>query len=116
MRLPRQLQTAAVLTAGALLGYLAASSEPRTAARADTVRPVSGIVVEPTANVPATQAPCCDAKLDRTSAMADTVQVADANAAVAAHNLAVAATAQATGKKPNILVIWGTTSATGTSA
>ena len=95
----------AVLTAGAMLGYLAASSAPRTAARAETAQPVSSIVALPTATVPATPAPCCDAKLNRTLALTD--QVADANTAVAAHNLAVAATAQATGKKPNILIIWG---------
>ena len=33
--------------------------------------------------------------------------MADASTEIAAHNLAVAATAQARGKKPNILVIWG---------
>ncbi len=107
MRLPRQLQTVAVLTVGAMFGYLAASSEPRTAARADTARNVSGIVAEPTAKVSATQVPCCDAKLNRTSALADSVELADASTAIAAHNLAVAATAQATGKKPNIVIIWG---------
>ncbi len=107
MRLPRQLQTVVVLTVGAMLGYLAASSEPRTAARADTARNVSGIVAEKSANSQAIQLPCCDAKLDRASALADSVQVADANALVAAHNLSVAATAQASGKKPNILVLWG---------
>ena len=107
MRLPRQLYTAAVLTVGAMFGYLAASSEPRTAARADTARNVSGIVAEPTAKVSATQVPCCDAKLNRTSALADSVELADASTAIAAHNLAVAATAQATGKKPNIVIIWG---------
>ena len=105
MKFAKQLPTVAVLTAGAMLGYLAASGAPRPAARAETARPVSGIVVVPTANALATKAPCCDAKLDRTLALAD--QVADANGAVAAHNLAVAATAQAGGKKPNILVIWG---------
>ena len=107
MRLPRQLQTVAVLTAGAMLGYLAATGAPRTAARAETVRPVSGIVAEPTAQVPSTQVPCCDAKLDRTSALAESVELADARTAVAAHNLAVATAAQASGKKPNILVIFG---------
>ena len=107
MRLPRQLQTVAVLTVGAMLGYLAATDAPRTAARAETVRPVSGIVAEKSANSQAIPLPCSDAKLDRTSALADSVQVADANAAVAAHNLAVATAAQASGKKPNILIIWG---------
>ena len=107
MRLPRQLFTVAVLTAGAALGYLAASAGPQPFVRAETARPVSGIVAVPTANGLTTQTPCCDAKLDRSSACADSVELADASAAVAAHNLAVAATAQATGKKPNILVIWG---------
>ncbi len=107
MRLPRQLFTVAVLTAGAALGYLAASAGPQHSVRAEAARPVSGSVAVPTAKAPATQAPCCDAKLDRTSALADSVELADASAAIAAHNLAVAATAQATGKKPNILIIWG---------
>ena len=50
MRFSRQLQTVAVLTAGAMLGYLAASGEPRTAARAETARIVSGNLSEKTAN------------------------------------------------------------------
>ena len=107
MRLPRQLFTVAVLTAGAALGYLAASAGPQPSARAEIARPVSGIGAVPTANVLATQTPCCDAKLDRRSALADSVELADASAAITAHNLAVAATAQASGKKPNILIIWG---------
>ena len=107
MRLPRQLFTVAVLTAGAALGYLAASAGPQPSVQAETARTVNGIVAVPTANVLTTQTPCCDAKLDRKSALADSFELADASAAVAAHNLAVAATAQATGKKPNILVIWG---------
>ena len=107
MRFPKQLQTVAVLAAGAVLGFVAASGEPRTAARAETARPQSGIVAVPTINVSAAQTSCCDAKLDRTSALTDQVELADARAAVAAHNLAVAATAQASGKKPNICIIWG---------
>ena len=97
----RQLQTVAVLAAGAVLGFIAASGEPRTAARAETARPVSGIVAAPTANTPLTKAPCCDAKLDRTLALAD--QVAEANAVA----LAQVEKATKAGKKPNILVIWG---------
>jgi hypothetical protein len=107
MRFPRQLPTLAVLTVGAMFGYFAASGEPRTVARADSARNVSNILAEKTTNAPSVQLPCCDAKLDRTSALTDTVQLADANAVVAAHNLAVATAAQATGKKPNILCIWG---------
>ena len=107
MRVPRQLQTVAVLAMGALFGYLAASGEPRTAARADAARPVSVSNLESLLQAPATKAACCDSKLDRTSACADSVELADASAAIAAHNLAVAATAQASGKKPNILIIWG---------
>ena len=107
MRLSRQLQTVAVLTAGAMFGYLAASGEPRTGARAETSRIVSGNLTEKSANAPSVQLPCSDAKLDRTSALTDSVQVADANAAIAAHNLAVTTAAQVSGKKPNILCIWG---------
>ena len=107
MRLSRQLQTVAVLTAGAMFGYFAASGEPRTVARADTVRNVSSILAEKSANAPSVQLPCGNAKLDRASALTDSVQLADASAAVAAHNLLVATTAQASGKKPNILIIWG---------
>jgi arylsulfatase len=91
----------AVLAAGAVLGYLAASTESRSDLKAETSPPVRRVVAEPSAKTPAAKAPCCDAKVDRTLALAD------ASAAVAAHNLAVAATAQVTGKKPNIVIIWG---------
>mgnify|MGYP003336109479 CR=1 FL=1 len=89
----------------ALLGYVAASSGPQTPAQAETSRlTVSEEKPSPT---PAPQVPCCDAKLTRTSAIAESIQVADASSAFAAHNLAVATTAQTSGKKPNILVLWG---------
>lgn len=107
MRFPRLGQTMAVLTVGAVLGYLAASLTPRTDARAESARPLNDVVGEPTANVPATQVPCCDAKPGGTLALAESVEPAETSATVAAHNLAVAETAQATGKKPNIVVIWG---------
>ena len=107
MAFPRQFRTFTVLTVGAILGFLAASGGLRIAERADAARPVSDIVADPSAKVQAVALPCCDAKLDRTSALANSVQLADASAAVAAHNLLVATTAQASGKKPNILIIWG---------
>jgi len=107
MRVPMLGQTMAVLTVGAMLGYLAASGTPRTDARAETARPLSDIAVEPTANVRAIQVPCCDPKPGVTPALAESAKPANTSAVVAAHNLAVATTAQATGKKPNIVVIWG---------
>ena len=107
MAFPRQFRTFTVLTVGAILGFLAASGGLRIAERADAARPVSDIVADPSAKVQAVALPCCDAKLDRTSALANSVQLADASTAVAAHNLAVATAAQVTGKKPNIVVIWG---------
>lgn len=107
MRLPMQLKTLTVLAVGAMLGYLTASSGPPTAARAEIARPATGIPTEKVTKVPAPGVPCCDAIRDRKSALTEPVQVADGRALVAAHNLAVTATAQATGKKPNILIIWG---------
>jgi arylsulfatase A-like enzyme len=91
----------AVLAAGAVLGFVAASSEPRTAVQAETSRPVSSVVAEPRAVAPAGKAACCDAKLDRTLALADAV--AEANTVA----LAQGEKATKSDKKPNILVIWG---------
>ncbi len=101
MRLHKRLQTLAVLAIGATLGYFAASGAARTDARADSARTPSGLGAARTVQPPLTGAACCDSKMSRTLAMAD------AGAAVAAHNLAVVSTAQATGKKPNICIIWG---------
>ena len=107
MRLPMQLKTLTVLAVGAMLGYLTASNGPPTSARAEITRPAAGIPTEQANKVPAPRVPCCDPLLDRKSALTEPVEVADGRALVAAHNLAVTATAQATGKKPNILIIWG---------
>lgn len=101
MRFTKQLQTVAVLAAGAVLGFVAASEEPRTAARAETARPVSGIVAVPPANALITKTPCCDAKVDRTLAFADAVAVANAETLVQVEKATKA------GKKPNIVIIWG---------
>lgn len=100
MRFRNQLPTVAVLAVGAALGYLAASGAPQEDARADTVRAASAPSVT-RASTPATAAPCCDAKLTRTVALADQI--------TAANTLALAQVEKATkaGKKPNILVIWG---------
>ena len=73
MAFPRQFRTFAVLTVGAMFGYFTASAEPRTVARADTARNVSGNLAETSANAPSVQLPCCDAKLNRTSALTDSV-------------------------------------------
>lgn len=107
VRLPMQLKILTAVAVGAMFGYLAALSGPGTSARAEIARPATDIETDNAARVPAAQAPCCDAKLDRKSALADSIVLADASAAIAAHNLSVATTAQATGKKPNIVIIWG---------
>lgn len=101
MRFPQQIQTVAMLAAGAVLGYLAASGEPRSDARAEAARLVSGFVAAPPSTTPASQVPCCDAKLDRRLALADAV--AEANAVA----LAQVEKARNAGKKPNICIIWG---------
>ena len=103
MKLTIPIQTLAVLATGALLGYIAASSGPQTPAQAEIARPAASD--ESATSKSDSQVPCCDAKITRTSALAESVQVADASAAFAAHNLAVATTAQTSGKKPNILVL-----------
>lgn len=97
MRIPRQLSTFAVLAAGAVLGFVAASGNTSVSAR--HVADVASVHSHPTQAASATiaKAPCCDAKLDRTLALAD------------ANTLALAQVEKATkaGKKPNILIIWG---------
>ena len=101
MRFSKQLQTLAVLAMGAVLGFVAASGDTPTRARAEAARPASLVTTEPVVKPPMAKAPCCDAKLDRTLAMTDAV--AEANA------VAIAQVEKATkaGKKPNILVIMG---------
>ena len=101
MRFTKHIQTIAVLATGAVLGFLAASGEPRDAARADVARPSSVGAKEASPHAPTGKAPCCEAKIDRTLALADAV--AEANAAT----LAQVEKATKVGKKPNIVIIWG---------
>lgn len=101
MRFTGSIQTLAVLSAGAALGFLAAVAEPRAAARADAPGPTTTIATAPDAQPPAAKAPCCNAKLDRRLALADAV--AQANAVT----LAQVDKATKAGKRPNICIIWG---------
>ena len=108
-------QTLAVLALGAALGFVAAQErlpwQSRVAAntaRVEFDRETVQAVKEATAPCAHAQSQCAQGQL---SCCADAsrgeqlLALADASAAVAAHNLAVAATAQASGKKPNIVVI-----------
>ncbi|MCX7422502.1 MAG: arylsulfatase, partial [Planctomycetia bacterium] len=101
MRFTKQLQTVAVLAVGAVFGYLTASGEPTGSAR--NVADAASVRSLPTQAASATtaKAACCDAKLDRTLALANTVTEANTVA------LAQVEKATKAGKKPNILVIWG---------
>ena len=101
MRFSKQLQTVAVLAAGAVFGYLTASGEPTGSVH--HVADAASVRSLPTQAASATTAKsaCCDAKLDRTLALVD--QVAEANTVA----LAEVEKATKAGKKPNILVIWG---------
>ncbi len=101
MRLSKQLQSVAVLATGAVLGFIAATGDTPAPARADTVRPASAVAVDAIANEIEAKTPCCDAKLDRTLALADAVAVANAETLVQVENATKA------GKKPNIVIIWG---------
>lgn len=100
MRMSSKFQPLSVLAAGAVLGYFAAMGSPALPARV-TASPLTSADV----STPKHEAACCD-KFDRTLALADTTSQSS-TAAIASHNLSVAAVAQASGKKPNILVIWG---------
>ncbi len=101
MRLSKQLQSVAVLATGAVLGFIAATGDTPAPARAEAVRPASAVAVEVIANQIEAKAPCCDAKLDRTLALADAVAVANAETLVQVEKATKA------GKKPNIVIIWG---------
>ncbi|MFO1023487.1 MAG: sulfatase-like hydrolase/transferase, partial [Planctomycetales bacterium] len=104
---------------GSLVGFVAASSESILSRRAVAARPEVTIPAEPKFEVKPSKldaltnesltnkSGCCDPKLNRSSSLTDSKMLADAGPALAAHNMAVAATAQASGKKPNILVLWG---------
>src|SRR5262249_21412896 len=87
-----RLQMMLVLAAGTLLGYLAGTGALVVPGSAGTSSPVQ---VPPAAAPSAPQPACCDV-LDRGGLVA-----------LAAHNEAVQAKAAQTGKKPNILIIWG---------
>ncbi len=113
MTFPRSLQTVAVLTVGAILGYLASSDRLRIADRADAAISQPSPVAIPAvteltslSDLSAGKA-CCSESLTRSCALAESTELADASSLVAAHNLAVTTAAQASGKKPNILMIWG---------
>ena len=101
MRFTKHIQTIAVLATGAVLGFVAASGD--TSASARNVADVASVRSQPThaASNTVAKAPCCDAKLDRTLALA--------NAVTEANTVALAQVEKATkaGKKPNILIIWG---------
>src|SRR6188768_2042159 len=101
MRFSKHLHTVAVLAAGGVLGFVAASSSVAEPARADAARSVRVVTTEPATNAPTEKAACCDVKLDRTLALAD--QIAEANAVT----LAQVEKATKAGKKPNIVIIWG---------
>jgi arylsulfatase len=79
---------AAIMAAGAVLGWSAASGYLTPTSRAFAESPPP-----PTLNVNEKQSPCCDGASSATL--------------LAAHNNAVAERAEQAGKKPNILVIWG---------
>ena len=101
MRFSKQLQSVAVLAAGAVLGFVAASGgTPASARNVADAASVRSLTTQ-AASATTAKAPCCDAMLDRTLALAD--QIAEAN------TLALAQVEKATkaGKKPNILIIWG---------
>ena len=107
MTFQRQFRIIGVMTVGAVFGCLAASNGFTFAERANASQQPGNVKIDATQRPRGMELPCCDAKLNRSAAVADSVQVADANAALAARNLSVAVAAQANGKKPNILVIWG---------
>ena len=110
MRLSPHIQTAVVLTAGTVLGFLAASAQTHQTAHADVGRQVIGDTKNALIERRAEEAARCDAKLNRKLSMADAV--ADFNAVA----LAQADKAAKEGKKPNIVIIWVMISASRTSA
>ncbi len=110
MKFTMPLQTLAVLAVGTVLGFVAASGAPRTAAQAESTRPAERSVIDPTTksatgHEQTAQAPCCDTKLDRTLALADVS--AEEKAVLLAQADKGAKAETKAGKKPNILVLWG---------
>ena len=99
-----RLQLIVMLAVGGLLGYAAASGKLNLDhwARAGQPAPTA------TADQPA-------ASGERPAACCDGVNEGEA-VALASHNRRVEAKAQESGKKPNILIIWGDDIGTGTSA
>ena len=106
-----------MLALGAALGFVAAqerlpwqSRAAANTARVEVDRATIQAVKELAAPSAAAQSQCAQGQL---SCCADAsrgeqlLALADASTVIASHNLAVAATAQASGKKPNIVVIMG---------
>src|SRR5262245_31849465 len=85
---------AALLVAGALLGWLAGSGRLNATAKAEQSRPVPSVASSTTDELPAK---CCDQGASRDAFLVR----ADVAGAVGS------ATKKQDGKKPNILVIWG---------
>ena len=89
----KKYQTMAMLAVGAVFVFLAAQEK----------LPWQSPVAADTVSAEADRA--ADKREEQT--VEQRRALANAKAALAAHNLTVAATAQANGKKPNILIIWG---------
>lgn len=105
----KKLQLAAVLAVGALLGYVGARSDIPLPSQAAPVK--QSVSKESVADKPATARvqiePLRNIGCVNPSTKTEPVELADAGLTFAAHNLAVAATAQASGKKPNIIGFLG---------
>jgi len=91
-------QTLLTLTAGAVLGYLAAQMPARRVTADDTQSGV-GLPISTSTSAAAGTGLASEASCDGPAQTAA--------ATIAAHNQLVAATAAQTGRKPNICIIWG---------
>ena len=107
MKVPKSLQTLAVLALGGVIGYLVSSDAFRISERADAALTTVQNLPLPIDNAVQPEVSCCHSNLVGQCAVAESTELADASSLVAAHNLAVSAHAQATGQKPNIIVLWG---------
>src|SRR5262245_61430551 len=99
-----RFQATLLVAAGALLGYLAASGGWRSNGQAEAATSRAEPAEPPAAPVVAAPAPCCDG-LDRIHLLAQAGPSQEALRLLAERNQQVTANLQATGKKPNILVI-----------
>lgn len=107
----------AVMAVGAALGYLVAqgagplqSRAASSSAREQAPPGEGAVVLDQSASglaAPSQSISCQGCCFGGTNSGARSLEMADASAVIAAHNLSVAAAAQATGKKPNIVIIWG---------